>query len=318
MQNQRKLCCNDDVYQKLWKCYGVSGRGNRPKPPSDLQLTNRLLLQLRKLKEDSGKTVSAEQAWFIALFPDVAFPADRVSKLINRIHGKLQKFMTEGADPTTFLEEKLDLDHVSESLSQLGLKRRQLLASGKKVNLPTDFHCTNQLVHDLETFKNTESSLKCHPTFTVEWVTLLSEGKEVRKEEISSVMNTFRNLNRHKNKDPEKPALFLSTTFSVATRTASSTCGSTPPASSTCGSTTTSTKRKSSTKCTSDTGDEKKLKTLLKDNAVLAECSYKQAHFIEELQDTIDDLSADRKKLLHVPNTISNLQAKIETLNRKG
>ena len=45
----------DDVYHQLLKCFAASGRGNRPKPPTGLPLTNRLLLQLRRLQEECGK-----------------------------------------------------------------------------------------------------------------------------------------------------------------------------------------------------------------------------------------------------------------------
>ena len=47
------------MYLQLQKCFAALGRGNRPKPPTGLPLTNRLLLQLRRLQDESGKTSNA-------------------------------------------------------------------------------------------------------------------------------------------------------------------------------------------------------------------------------------------------------------------
>ena len=80
--------------------------------------------------------------WFGKLYPDVSFPASRIPLLITR---KQKKFSEVKDTPgeAAFLLEELDLDKVSDGLSKLGLKRKELLAATKTVELPGDFVCDN-------------------------------------------------------------------------------------------------------------------------------------------------------------------------------
>ena len=95
--------------------------------------------------------------WFGKLYTDVAFPCDRVPRLIDRKEKKYASL--QPADQPAFLEEVLDLDEASPALTAIGLKRRELLAKFKSASLPTDFDCTNQIVVDLRTFKSSESAI---------------------------------------------------------------------------------------------------------------------------------------------------------------
>ena len=54
--------------------------------------------------------------WFDTLFPDVSYPSNRLSAVLNRLVKKTEDLQMEGADLTSFLQEKIDFDFVSAAL----------------------------------------------------------------------------------------------------------------------------------------------------------------------------------------------------------
>ena len=75
--------------------------------------------------------------WFAKLFPDVSFPSNRIPQLITRKEEKFAKLLP--AQQLAFLQEQLDFDNASPALTELGLKRQELLAEKKEVELPDVF-----------------------------------------------------------------------------------------------------------------------------------------------------------------------------------
>lgn len=63
--------------------------------------------------------------------------------------------------------------------------------------------------------------------------------------------------------------------------------------------------------------DVKMIKTLLQDNHSLATCSVSQAQHIERQQTTIDDLSAEKVKLMRIPNSRTALETEVQLMKAK-
>ena len=231
--------------------------------------------------------------WFARLFPDISFPAQRVSGVIDRTVAQFKALQKDGGDVKTFLQEECDLDF--EMLSSLGLKRGHLLADTKAVKPPEGFECTNQVIIDLENFRSRE---KLALKFTVKWVQLLSSGENISDTEteksIKKVIDEYRTLNRHRSRAPDKVVAFLSSRFSAARS---------PPSSST-----------SQPLPPSDNQVlTKKLQQLQQEKDPLLQCSKSWHQDIQTLQDTVHELSAE-KKLLEVPNTIHELEQELDRL----
>ena len=234
--------------------------------------------------------------WFAELFPDVSFPAERISGVISRTKAQFQTLQKEGGNIETFLQEERDLDKVSEILSHLGLKRGQLLADVKKVDHPEGFHfqCTNQVIIDLENFRSRE---KLASKFIVMWSQLLSPGESIDETEISikKVINQYRTLNRHRSRAPDKVISFLSSRFPAA---------KSPPSSS---STTSQPSPPSDT-----TDDPSKMRKLQQEKDFLSQCSIFMRNDIQTLEQTVHELGVEKNKLLEVPNTIRALQQELD------
>ena len=116
--------------------------------------------------------------WFAKLFPEVSLPSERIPPLITRKQNKFTKLPP--AQQLAFLHESLDFENASPALTELGLKRRELLAEKKEVNLPDGFFCTNQVVVDLVSFKSTEPLVKGCCKFLPEWLDLLCPGLSLK------------------------------------------------------------------------------------------------------------------------------------------
>ncbi|KAL8574489.1 hypothetical protein ACOMHN_060159 [Nucella lapillus] len=106
---------DDDICKHLRRCF-FPGRG-RPALPK-VQLTNRLLLQLKLLQAEGKKNSKDVSKWFDMLFPDVSYPSTRLSGALDRLEKKVQAVQREDGDIDSFLKTEVDFDFVSSSLSK--------------------------------------------------------------------------------------------------------------------------------------------------------------------------------------------------------
>ncbi|KAL8615928.1 hypothetical protein ACOMHN_034604 [Nucella lapillus] len=107
---------DDDICKHLRRCF-FPGRGRPPALP-EVQLTNRLLLQLKLLQAEGKKSSKDVSKWFDMLFPDVSYPSTRLSGALDRLEKKVQAVQREDGDIDSFLKTEVDFDFVSSSLSK--------------------------------------------------------------------------------------------------------------------------------------------------------------------------------------------------------
>ncbi|KAL8581755.1 hypothetical protein ACOMHN_043173 [Nucella lapillus] len=107
---------DDDICKHLRRCF-FPGRGRPPALPK-VQLTNRLLLQLKLLQAEGKKSSKDVSKWFDMLFPDVSYPSTRLSGALDRLEKKVQAVQREDGDIDSFLKTEVDFDFVSSSLSK--------------------------------------------------------------------------------------------------------------------------------------------------------------------------------------------------------
>ena len=91
--------------------------------------------------------------WFDTLFPDVSYPSNRLSAVLNCLVKKTEDLQKEGADLTSFLQEKIYFDFVSAALLKQGLKRGYLLNEVTWTPEPTNEPLTHEVVVDIENFR---------------------------------------------------------------------------------------------------------------------------------------------------------------------
>ncbi|KAL8581634.1 hypothetical protein ACOMHN_049190 [Nucella lapillus] len=108
---------DDDICKHLRRCF-FPGRGRPPALPK-VQLTNRLLLQLKLLQAEGKKSSKDVSRWFDMLFPDVSYPSTRLSGALDRLEKKVQAVQREDGDIDSFLKTEVDFDFVSSSLSKV-------------------------------------------------------------------------------------------------------------------------------------------------------------------------------------------------------
>ncbi|KAL8610832.1 hypothetical protein ACOMHN_056687 [Nucella lapillus] len=108
---------DDDICKHLRRCF-LPGRGRPPALP-EVQLTNRLLLQLKLLQAEGKKSSKDVSKWFDMLFPDVSYPSTRLSGALDRLEKKVQAVQREDGDIDSFFKTEVDFDFVSSSLSKL-------------------------------------------------------------------------------------------------------------------------------------------------------------------------------------------------------
>ena len=81
----------------------------------------------------------------------------------------------EGADIESFLQERIDFDFVSPSLSRMGLKREQLMQESVSASIPADEPVTQEVIVDIENFRSKEHLPE---KFTIEWIRKLTQWSE--------------------------------------------------------------------------------------------------------------------------------------------
>ena len=215
------LSGDDDIYEKLSRSFLPKGKGRHLDPPQ-VPLTNRLLLQLRLLQTEHGKTAKDVSKWFERLYPNVSYPSSRLSGVFVRLMKKVTKMHEGGEDLAAFLATEVDFDFVSASLTSLGLKRGQLMAresalgSGQSCVSPNSL--THQVIVDLENFRSKE---KLSDKFTIRWVKALtgstdSDCDKAIQASVKQLMACYTKLATNSIKiDNGMLSLFLTTSFKL-------------------------------------------------------------------------------------------------------
>ena len=184
-----------------------------------------------------------------------------------------------GENLTGYLDARVDLDFVSASLSERGVKLGQLM--GKKPLEPTIGPITHELVLDLEGFRKKEQLPR---NWTCTWIKKLSGMTEEDSKLIRSVDKLMTCYNQVKVKSKQNPNLmsfFLATTFQTVT------------ALNTQAAPTRSVAIEKSVVCRKEGNVQK----LSKVNAVLREKSTSQEAEITMLRETVAELSKDKMEL---------------------
>ena len=237
--------------------------------------------------------------WFARLFPGISFPAQRVSEVTDRAEAQFKALPKDGGDVKTFLQEEHDLDFVSEMLSNLDLKRGHLLADAKAVKPPEGFECTNSYHWPGELQKQRKTCTKVYCEMGAapfqwrkhqwRWNWKVHQEGHWWIQDYKPAQSTA----------PDKVAAFLSSRFSVArSRPSSSTSQPLPP---------------------SDNQIlTKKLQRLQQEKDFLLQCSVSMHKDIQNLQDTVHELQAEKMKLLEVPNTIHELEQELDRLRESS
>lgn len=240
------------------------------------------------------------ESWFAKLFPESHFPINRLRGVLLRAEVKVKSIFDAGGDLSSYLSIPLDLDFVSASLHQKGLKFGHLL---EKIPLPTGMVAgplTHQLVLDLESFRKKENLPK---TFTSKWIRKLSDCEDDDKtltksvEQLKACHDELTSKKKH-----DMKSVFLATIFqSTAVRRPAQQ----PPGLNV--SARKSESSASSSKCKTCSGHEK-------DVIRLTENKVKQDAEISVLKETIVDLSRDKVELAKKIAAKDKVETRVEKL----
>ncbi|KAL8572448.1 hypothetical protein ACOMHN_005594 [Nucella lapillus] len=308
---------DDDICKHLRRCF-FPGRGRPPALP-EVQLTNRLLLQLKLLQAEGKKSSKDVSKWFDMLFPDVSYPSTRLSGALDRLEKKVQAVQREDGDIDSFLKTEVDFDFVSSSLSKVGLKRGQLLTEREWTRPDHLETLTHENVINIEQFRTKERQ---PDTFTCQWIKKLSPKHEASpdsllKKSTKKLMETYRSLQLQKNAHQSQAlSLFLIMPFDTVDKhtplrsTSSSCCSETVPSTS------------------SVTPQQKEIKQLSKANSVLQVNIKDLSEKVSVLKGALVDVSREKSRVTtdldratqqnaDLQATIDVLQVKLEESQRK-
>ncbi|KAL8610059.1 hypothetical protein ACOMHN_045457 [Nucella lapillus] len=308
---------DDDICKHLRRCF-FPGRGRPPALP-EVQLTNRLLLQLKLLQTERKKSSKDVSKWFDMLFPDVSYPSTRLSGVLDRLEKKVQAVQREDGDIDSFLKTEVDFDFVSSSLSKVGLKRGQLLTEREWTRPDHLETLTHENVINIEQFRTKERQ---PDTFTCQWIKKLSPKHEASsdsllKKSTKKLMETYRSLQLQKNAHQSQAlSLFLIMPFDTVDKhtplrsTSSSCCSETVPSTS------------------SVTPQQKEIKQLSKANSVLQVNIKDLSEKVSVLKGALVDVSREKSRVTtdldratqqnaDLQATIDVLQVKLEESQRK-
>ena len=142
---------DDALFTTLWSVLLARGKGRRPKLP-EVELTNRLLIQLLFIKEEGGKSFD-ETATFLSqlLLEGVGAPLPRLHYMFVSAEQQADK-LTTSEQRIDFLSQKFDLGLGSFGPYLQSLSRQQLLDGHVSAQRAPTFG----LLKDLHSFKNCE------------------------------------------------------------------------------------------------------------------------------------------------------------------
>ncbi|RUS74049.1 hypothetical protein EGW08_018198 [Elysia chlorotica] len=184
--------------------------------PPAVACTNRLLLQLWLLKEDSKSSYPEACKWLSRLHSDLHLDDVQLKNAIDCIKGKFLKFPRDSVSSHCFLLEEYDPSFVCDALQKIGVNRDVLLASNPSViEIPSSYIVDNELVLTLETFKNRNTSYLNKTTFMGEWLARLTGmTQEAATKQLKSTLKKHQQLAKAKHRNPEAFSSFLKLSFS--------------------------------------------------------------------------------------------------------
>ncbi|KAL3832214.1 hypothetical protein ACJMK2_023874 [Sinanodonta woodiana] len=206
--NDLKMLVIDETFQCLKAVLLVSGQGRRPNLPQ-VEYTNKLLLQLHFLCEDGGRSGKELHLWVKKLFPTLVFPSQRITRHIDRLLLKFQAMSS--SDLPAFLSSKVNLDFISEALSERGVFRNFDDAAYIKGVV------SNQIVLDLESFRIHEclkTDFVCKMLRSLSSQILDCDDKQLTKC-VCTVFKLYKNILKQKSRKPDQYISFLSCPFSL-------------------------------------------------------------------------------------------------------
>ncbi|KAK3801458.1 hypothetical protein RRG08_010041 [Elysia crispata] len=111
----------DGQYETLKAVFLASGKGRWSNLPCDIQMDNRLLIQLFFLREEGDKSWREVESWFLRLCPTRSSFSSKVRSLVE---SAMKKFSAcDVADADQYLNVQLKLDLIFSSLSAVGVTR---------------------------------------------------------------------------------------------------------------------------------------------------------------------------------------------------
>ena len=163
--------------------------------------------------------------WLQKLYPHVIVsnPASRLSGVLDRLQKKVTKMHEGGEDHAiaAFLKTEVDFDFVSASLSNLRLKRGQLLKKdGNRCEASSSDCVTHEVIVDLEKFRSKE---RLADKFTAGWIRTLTptaDTDKVLKTSVKQLMACYTSLVTNQSSDGKGIlSTFLATPFRVLQHT---------------------------------------------------------------------------------------------------
>ena len=136
----------DHTFGELKDAFCKTGRGRRKEVKLDIN--KRLLLQMRILKENTGKTWEDIEA-FLSKFTSESTP-NRMRSLIESTAHSFLRLKTE-EEIAGFLDEPVDMDSLGDFCREAGITRKDLTEGAFEF---TDHPVVNGLIIELEHFRS--------------------------------------------------------------------------------------------------------------------------------------------------------------------
>ena len=234
--------------------------------------------------------------WFEKLYPQVTYPSSRLSGALGQRLKKVTRLHERGVSHAiaAFLETEVDFDFVSTSLSNLGLKRGQLLEkdcnqSGQCEAASCD-SVINEVIVDLEKFRSSERLVDKFIPGWVRTLTGITESDKVLKASIKQLTTRYTTLVRNQSSDDTGVlSTFLAAPFRVLQHTQR-----------------TSSQKPTTPGTISKQSPEQLLLKALKENSHLREQISSLESYVDVLSQTVKDLS--QEKMEHIKQIDENKQ----------
>ncbi|GFO13747.1 uncharacterized protein PoB_004025200 [Plakobranchus ocellatus] len=139
----------DPLYGELRERFLKTGKGRKPKVPVFEAPTNRLLLYLFCLKEDSSSSWDVVTSWFSKPFPGMDITRGRFEYRVKTI---LQQHAQSQGPEAADLDSVVELASLPQALLDLGLTSETLL--NKDFPLIDESKITNRVLHALDIFRS--------------------------------------------------------------------------------------------------------------------------------------------------------------------
>ncbi|GFN81449.1 tRNA:m(4)x modification enzyme trm13 [Plakobranchus ocellatus] len=201
---------DDDLFQLLRGCFLHSGKGRPRQLPSDIPVTNKLLVQLWFLKEKDKKPWTVIDDWLAKIDSRVTLMERSASHFCNLVNSTIRRFEEmEESELGEFLALPVDLDTISPELSTLGVTKSTF---SKPPPVISTGIITNQAVVDFEAYRVQQGLPK---TRAVDWLHNFYpavKGSAIQCA-VSSALKAYNGLSKNKRKNPDSLCSFLKAEF---------------------------------------------------------------------------------------------------------